>query len=43
MVIRGDGLAGMGKMGEGHSEVQTCSYKMNKSQGQEVQHGEHSQ
>jgi len=33
VVARGEGVGRMGKIGEGDEEVQTSSYKINKSQG----------
>ena len=43
VVTRGERNWGVGKTGKGDQEVQTFSYKINKSQGCNVQHGEYSQ
>ena len=41
MVARGGGRGwGVGEMGEGGQKVQTSSYKINKSWGYNVQHGD---
>ena len=43
VVARGEGCLGVGKTGEGGQVVQTSSYKINKSWGCNVQHGDYSQ
>ena len=42
-VSRGEKGHGVGKMGEGGQEVQTSSYKINKSWGCNVQYNDYSQ
>ena len=45
LLVVGGGLGGvvMGKIGEGAWEIQASRYGMNKSRGQNLQHGDYSQ
>ena len=40
VIARGEASGWMGKIGEGNQEVQTCNYRISKSQGYAIQHKE---